>query len=55
VVDSREKMLRDVGYTRTVSSAHPWAIAEGTTFDYRLESEKTLRFLRDLREQVFAE
>ncbi|MBN2001569.1 sugar phosphate isomerase/epimerase [candidate division KSB1 bacterium] len=49
------RVLRDMGYERTVSSAHPWTITEGKTFDYRLESAKTLRYLKHLREQVFSE
>jgi sugar phosphate isomerase/epimerase len=49
------RVLRDVGYERTVSSAHPWISTETGSFNYALESAKTLRFLRELREQVFAE
>ena len=61
VGNSREKILhifrvlRDMNYARTVSSAHPWIATEGTTFNYRLESAKTLKFLKDLREKVFQE
>jgi sugar phosphate isomerase/epimerase len=49
------RVLRDIGYTRMVSSAHPWISTEGAIFDYRKESAKTLEFLRELREQVYAE
>jgi sugar phosphate isomerase/epimerase len=49
------RVLRDVGYERTASSAHPWITTELGPFNYRVESEKTLRFLCDLREQVFSE
>jgi sugar phosphate isomerase/epimerase len=49
------RVLRDMGYQRSVSSAHPWAITEGEGFNYRLESAKTLKFLQQLRDQVFAE
>ena len=50
------RVLRDIRYERTVSSAHPWTSTEaGRPFDYAVESAKTLRFLRDLREQVFSE
>lgn len=49
------RILRDIRYERTVSSAHPWTSTEPAPFNYGLESAKTLRFLRDLREQVFSE
>lgn len=49
------RVLRDMGYARTVSSAHPWIATEGETFNYRLESGKTLHFLQRLREQVYSE
>jgi len=49
------RVLRDIGYARTVSSVHPSAVTERATLDYRLESEKTLGFLRGLREQALAE
>jgi sugar phosphate isomerase/epimerase len=59
--DSTEKILhiyrvlRDVGYERTVSSAHPWVSTVSGPFDYRSESAKTLQFLVELRDSVFAE
>jgi hypothetical protein len=59
VGDSRDKILhifrvlKDIGYQRTVSSAHPWISTEGGPFNYRIESAKTLKFLRDLREETF--
>jgi sugar phosphate isomerase/epimerase len=49
------RVLRDMGYERTVSSAHPWISTEGDSFNYRLESEKTLKFLQNLRNQVYSE
>jgi sugar phosphate isomerase/epimerase len=49
------RVLRDIGYERTVSSAHPWITTEPGPFNYRLESAKTWHFLRDLREQVLSE
>jgi hypothetical protein len=49
------RVLRDIGYTRGVSAASPWTITEGKTFNYRLESAKTLKYMQDLRRQVFAE
>lgn len=48
------RVLKDMHYTRTVSSAHPWIATEGEHFDYRVESAKTLGYLRALREQVYS-
>lgn len=49
------RVLREIGYERTVSSAHPWISTEPGPFNYAVESAKTLRFLCELREQVFSE
>jgi sugar phosphate isomerase/epimerase len=49
------RVLRDMGYKRTVSSAHPWTATEGEKFNYRLESGKTLRYLRQLRDRAYSE
>jgi sugar phosphate isomerase/epimerase len=49
------RVLRDVGYRRTVSSAHPWISTVPGSFDYRAESSRTLEFLVDLRTRVYAE
>jgi sugar phosphate isomerase/epimerase len=49
------RVLRDIDYQRTVSSAHPWITTEGEMFNYRLESAKTLKYLQELREQVYSE
>jgi len=49
------RVLRDVGYQRTVSSAHPWIATREGPFDYGFESAQTLRFLKDLRERVLSE
>jgi sugar phosphate isomerase/epimerase len=49
------RVLRDIGYERSVSSAHPWISTEGNEFNYRKESEKTLNYLRYLRSLVFAD
>jgi sugar phosphate isomerase/epimerase len=50
------RILRDIGYSRTVSSAHPWiSTVDGKVFDYGYESAKTLKFLQNLREQVYSE
>jgi len=49
------RVLRDIRYERTVSSAHPWTATEPGPFNYAVESAKTSCFLCDLREQVFSE
>jgi sugar phosphate isomerase/epimerase len=49
------RVLKDIGYERTVSSAHPWISTEGEKFNYRIESAKTLKYLQDLRTKVYAE
>ena len=49
------RVLRDMGYSRGVSAASPWTITEGKTFNYRLESAKTLKYMQDLRQKVYAE
>ena len=60
VGDSTEKILhifrilKEIGYEMSVSSAHPWISTEGEVFNYKIESAKTLKFLQNLREQVYA-
>ena len=49
------RILRDIGYERTVSSAHPWIKTEGESFNYHLESGKTLKYLQQLRDMVYSE
>jgi hypothetical protein len=49
------RILRSIGYEGGVSAAAPWIITEGQTFNYRLESAKTLRYLQELRERVYSE
>ena len=49
------RVLRDIGYEKSVSSAHPWISTEGDIFNYRIESGKTLKFLQNLRDQVYSE
>ena len=49
------RVLRDIGYERGVSAASPWTITEGKTFNYRLESAKTLKYMQDLRQKVYSE
>ena len=49
------RVLRNMGYARGVSAASPWTITEGKTFNYRLESAKTLKYMQDLRKKVYGE
>jgi sugar phosphate isomerase/epimerase len=49
------RVLRDIGYQRSVSSAHPWIATDGRAFNYRIESEKTMKYLQKLRAQVYSE
>jgi sugar phosphate isomerase/epimerase len=49
------RVLRDIGYTLGVSAASPWTITEGDTFNYRLESAKTLAYMQELRVKVYME
>ena len=50
------RVLRDINYIRSVSSAHPWiSTQEGKEFDYGYESAKTLKFLQELRTQLYSE
>ncbi|OGO04783.1 MAG: hypothetical protein A2Y73_01950 [Chloroflexi bacterium RBG_13_56_8] len=49
------RVLRDIGYERGVSAACPWVSSDGGPFDLTKETAKTLRYLKDLREKVYAE
>jgi hypothetical protein len=49
------RVLRDIGYERTVSSAHPWTATQSEIFNYRIESGITLKYLQKLRAQVYSE
>ena len=49
------RILRDMGYLRGVSAASPWISTGEEPFNYRIESLKTLEYLRALREKVYSE
>ena len=50
------RVLRDMGYAGGVSAACPWvSTSGGTQVDFRAETAKSLQYLRDLREKVYAE
>lgn len=50
------RVLKSIGYVRGVSAACPWVSTNGSQkVDFRLETTKTLKYLSDLREKVYAE
>jgi sugar phosphate isomerase/epimerase len=49
------RVLRDIGYTAGVSAACPWVSTTGGPVDFHVETAKTLAYLKDLREKVYAE
>jgi sugar phosphate isomerase/epimerase len=49
------RVLRDIGYTGGVSAACPWVATSDGELDFRAETAKTLQYLQDLREKVYAE
>jgi sugar phosphate isomerase/epimerase len=49
------RILRDIGYERGVSAACAWVPTEGDRLDYGVETAKSLRYLKELRDKVYAE
>ena len=49
------RILRDIGYERGVSAACPWVSTEGGELDFGAETAKSLKYLQDLRDKVYAE
>lgn len=49
------RVLRDIGYTGGVSAACPWVSSSGGPLDLYVETTKTLKYLNDLRDKVYAE
>lgn len=49
------RALRDIGYTRGVSAACPWVQTKEGDLDLYYETAKSLAYLSDLREKVYAE
>jgi sugar phosphate isomerase/epimerase len=48
------KVLKDAGYDKGVSAACPWVITNGAAqIDYKYETDKTLKFVKDLRDKVY--
>lgn len=49
------RILRDIGYEHGVSAACAWVPTEGDTLDFGAETAKSLRYLVELRDKVYAE
>lgn len=49
------RILRDIGYERGVGAACPWVSTDGGALDFRRETAKSLQYLKDLRDKVYAE
>jgi sugar phosphate isomerase/epimerase len=49
------RVLRSIGYTKTVGIACPWVSTKGGTMDFKYESAKSLKYLQDIRAKVYAE
>jgi sugar phosphate isomerase/epimerase len=49
------RILRDIGYERGVSAACAWVPSKGDTLDFGAETAKSLRYLVELRDKVYAE
>ncbi|MBK8021917.1 MAG: hypothetical protein IPK19_10965 [Chloroflexi bacterium] len=48
------RVLRDAGYDKAVSCACPWVSTDGGPLNFGKETAKSLRYLQDLREKVYA-
>lgn len=50
------RVLRDIGYEGGVSIAAPWvSTTPGAKMDYRVETGKSYKYLKDIRDRVYAE
>ena len=49
------RVLRSIGYNKTVGIACPWVSTKGGAMDFKYESAKSLKYLQDLRAKVYAE
>ena len=49
------RVLRDIGYERGVSAACAWVSTEGGELNFAKETAKSLRYLKGLRDKVYAE
>ena len=49
------RILRDTGYEGAVSCACAWISSDGGELDFGTETEKTLHYLKDLREKIYTE
>ena len=46
------KILKDIGYTRGVTTACPWGSTKDGDLDWSYETKKTIHYLKDLREKT---
>ena len=49
------RVLRSIGYNKTVGIACPWVSTKGGNLDFKYESGKSLKYLQDIRAKVYAE
>jgi hypothetical protein len=49
------RIFRDMNYTRGVSCACAWASTDGGELNFGRETQKTLAYLRELRERIYEE
>jgi len=49
------RVLRDINYEWAVSAACAWKSTDGGLFDYTKETAKSLAYLKNLRDEVYAE
>ena len=49
------RILRQINYEGAVSVASPWVSTTGGPMNYRVETGKSLKYLRDLRDKIYAE
>lgn len=47
------EILKDIGYTRGVTAACPWVPTKDGELDWAYETEKTIKYLKKLRDDVY--
>jgi len=48
------RILRDIGYEGGVMAASPWVSTTGGPMDYRVETGKALKYMKELRDKVYS-
>jgi len=46
------KILDDIGYTKGVTAACPWVSTKSGELDWKYETEKTIKYLKNLRDSI---